>query len=79
MKATATDLARDTSHILSVVQAGRTVEIVKHGKVFAVIKSVRAGSGRKLLSAMDRLSKKDRLALKDAMKDARKAVPGGWS
>ena len=80
MKATASDLARDTATILTHVQAGRKVEIQKRGKVVATIQSVRAGTGKKLYDGLASLSKKDRLALKSAIAEGKKAiVGGGWS
>ncbi len=78
MKATASELARETARILGHVQSGKKVEIARHGKVFAAIQSVRTGSGKKLCEGLASLSKKDRLTLKAALQDARKAVPGGW-
>lgn len=79
MKATASDLARNSANILIHVQAGRKVEIQKRGKVVATIQSVRAGNGKKLYDGLATLSKKDRLALKAAIAEGKKAIAdGGW-
>ena len=77
MKATATDLARGTANILNQVHHGQKVEIEKRG--VATIQCVRVGSGKKLYDGLGSLSKKDKLALKAAIEEGKKAVLGGWS
>lgn len=76
MKATATELARDTSHILNSVQAGRKVQLVKHGKSFAKITPIRPMSGKKLIAALDKFSRKDQESLKSAIEHGLKHVKG---
>lgn len=74
MKATATDLARDTARLISHAESGRTVVIEKHGTPRVTLSSVRTTTGERLARGLEKLSKADRLALKAAIADGMKAV-----
>ena len=74
MKATATELARDTSRLLAHSQNGKKVEIIKHGQTIATLQSVKTISGERLWRGMQRLTKADRRALRAAIDDGMKAI-----
>jgi len=74
MKATATELARDTSRLLAHSASGKKVEIIKHGHTIATLQTVKTISGERLWRAMQRLTKSDRRALRAAIDDGMKAL-----
>ncbi|HEY0548708.1 MAG TPA: hypothetical protein VGF13_03845 [Verrucomicrobiae bacterium] len=74
MKATATELARETARLLSHAQHGKKVDIVKHGKTLATLQGVRTIKGKDLFRALDRLTPADRRAIKAGIEDGMKAL-----
>jgi antitoxin (DNA-binding transcriptional repressor) of toxin-antitoxin stability system len=76
VKATATDLARDTANILARTEAGHTVEIKRRGKTVAILRKRVRAKGRDLIRALNNspFTDEDSKAIKAAIADASKAL-----
>jgi antitoxin (DNA-binding transcriptional repressor) of toxin-antitoxin stability system len=76
MKATATELARDTANILARTESGRTVEIKRRGKTIAVLQKRVRAIGRDLIRALKNspFTDEDSNAIKAAIDNASKAL-----